>query len=138
MYMSNEAGLSSPAVVNDVVFVSTHKTALYALDINTGLCLWSAPGLPPGGWPVYSLGPTIYGNYVVVGAGNIVYIYRLARSPVYTKPPEILVPWWELIGPWPGPDPIRDLRIRPSTVSTTTITSTSPKKRKKSFTKSRR
>jgi len=77
MYTSNESGLSSPAVVNDIVFVSTHKTALYAFDANTGLCLWSAPGMPSGGSPNYALGPAIYGNYVVIGAKNSVYIYKL-------------------------------------------------------------
>lgn len=106
MYTSNEAGLSSPAVVNDVVFISTHKTALYALDVDTGLCLWSAPGLPDGGWPIYALGPAIYGNYVIIGAGNSIYIYRLSGSPIYWKPPEVIVPWWERIGPWPDPGPI--------------------------------
>jgi outer membrane protein assembly factor BamB len=74
---AGEVGLSSPAVVNDVVFVSTAKPALYALDVATGLCLWLAPGLsgmPPG---TYILGPAIYSNYAVIGAGNSVYIYSL-------------------------------------------------------------
>lgn len=74
LYTSFEVGLSSPAVVNDVVFMSTNKTALYALDAATGLCLWSASGLPFS-WP--ALGPAIYGNYVVMGAENNVYIYKL-------------------------------------------------------------
>jgi len=72
MYQTNEAGCSSPAVVNDLVFVSTNLSALYALDANTGLPLWSAPGLPGG---QFILGPAIYGNYVVVGAGGTVFIY---------------------------------------------------------------
>jgi outer membrane protein assembly factor BamB len=103
MYSSDEAGLSSPAVVNDVVFVSTHKCALYALDAATGLCLWSAPGQPSGGWPVYALGPAIYGNYVVHGADQTVFIYKL--------PPAIVrIPWDKYIYverfPWPPePDP---------------------------------
>jgi outer membrane protein assembly factor BamB len=74
MYTSpNEAGLSSPAVVNDVVFVSTTNPGFYAFDVETGLCLWSADGLAPG----YLLGPAIYGNYVVIGSGNALNIYRL-------------------------------------------------------------
>lgn len=73
----SEAGLSSPAVVNDVVFVSTTKPALYALCAVTGLCLWPAPGL---GGPVSDtniLGPAIYGNYVVIGSGSKLMIYSL-------------------------------------------------------------
>jgi len=66
----NEAGLSSPAVVNDVVFVSTSKPALYALDAATGLCLWVAPGLGSPSFAAYTLGPAIYGNSVVVGSLN--------------------------------------------------------------------
>jgi outer membrane protein assembly factor BamB len=66
----NEAGLSSPAVVNDVVFVSTSKPALYALDAATGLCLWVAPGLGSPSPATYTLGPAIYGNSVVVGSLN--------------------------------------------------------------------
>ncbi|HLY25639.1 MAG TPA: PQQ-binding-like beta-propeller repeat protein, partial [Aggregatilineales bacterium] len=69
-----EAGLSSPAVVNDVVFVSTTKPALYALDAATGLCLWPAPGITSG---QYVLGPAIYGNYVIIGSGGNVHIYSL-------------------------------------------------------------
>jgi outer membrane protein assembly factor BamB len=59
-------------VVNDLVFVSTNLSALYAFDAHTGLFLWSAPGLPGG---QFVLGPAIYGNHVVVGAGGTVYIY---------------------------------------------------------------
>lgn len=106
-----EAALSSPAVVHDVVLVSTSKSALYALDGSTGLCLWSAPGLPVG---QYCLGPAVSGNYVVVGAGNTVYIYRLSRSrPPWWPPPKSLMvrprPWPEPdpgpLGPGPTPDP---------------------------------
>lgn len=110
MYLTRESGLSSPAVVNDVVLVSTDALALYALDANTGLCLWSAPGLPSGsGWPNYSLGPAIYGNYVVVGAGEKVFIYRLYPS---------WPPWWwrylylrvrSIEPPWPDPGPVLNL-----------------------------
>jgi outer membrane protein assembly factor BamB len=74
LYQTSEVGLGSPAVVNDVVFVSTNRTALYALRVTDGLCLWSAPGLPSG---PFALGPAIYGRYVVLGAGNNVYRYCL-------------------------------------------------------------
>jgi outer membrane protein assembly factor BamB len=63
----NESGISSPAVVNDVVFVSTSKPGLYALDAASGLCLWAAPGLSGAN---YAFGPAIYGNYVVNGLSN--------------------------------------------------------------------
>ena len=67
----NEAGLGSPAVVHDVVLVPTSKPGLYALDADTGLCLWSATGLNGN----YVLGPAVYGNHMVVGCGNEVRIY---------------------------------------------------------------
>jgi outer membrane protein assembly factor BamB len=70
-----EAGLSSPAVVNDVVFVSTSLPALYAFDINTGLHLWTAPGIPAA--MQYVMGPAIYGNYVVIGCGSSLYTFQL-------------------------------------------------------------
>jgi outer membrane protein assembly factor BamB len=82
-----EGGLSSPAVVNDVVFVSTSRTGLYALAVNTGFCLWQAPGMPPGGWPDFCLGPAIYDNWVVVGAASKVLIYHLPRRKPWP-------PWW--------------------------------------------
>lgn len=103
LYTSSEVGLSSPAVVHDVVFVSTNKAALYALDVHDGHCLWAAPGLPAG---AFALGPAIYGNYVVMGAGNNVYIYVL--GPLWRRiPPDRfveIVPWWERLRP-PQPDP---------------------------------
>jgi outer membrane protein assembly factor BamB len=95
-----EAGLSSPAVVNDVVFVSTSKTALYALSANNGLCLWQAPGMPAGGWPNFCLGPAVYGDWVVVGASNHVLIYRLPRRP--------WPPWW-----WDDPWWLRYAKVKP-------------------------
>ncbi len=101
IYSSFESGLSSPAVVNDVVFVSTDKTAMYAFDAQTGACLWSAPDLPAG---QFSLGPAIYGDYVVVGAGSDVYIYKLPGPRLVYEIPREVVPWWELIGPGPWID----------------------------------
>jgi outer membrane protein assembly factor BamB len=53
-----------------VVFVSTSKPALYALDATTGLCLWVAPGLGSPSPATYTMGPAIYGNSVVVGSLN--------------------------------------------------------------------
>jgi outer membrane protein assembly factor BamB len=35
-----ESGLSSPAVVNDIVFCSTSKIAVYAFDTYSGKMLW--------------------------------------------------------------------------------------------------
>jgi outer membrane protein assembly factor BamB len=67
----NEAGLGSPAVVNDVVLVPTSRPGLYALDADTGLCLWAATGLNG----TYVLGPAVYGNHMVVGCGTEVRIY---------------------------------------------------------------
>jgi outer membrane protein assembly factor BamB len=68
-----ECGLSSPAVVNDVVFCSTTKPGLYAFCAHTGLCLWSATGLT-GQW---LLGPAVYGNSLVIGAGANLRLYSL-------------------------------------------------------------
>jgi outer membrane protein assembly factor BamB len=107
MYTTREVGLSSPAVVNDVVFVSTDKTGLYALCAVTGTCLWSAPALPTG---AFALGPAIYGNYVVMGAGSTVYIYRL---PTYTIWPWPIVydPFWKFRPPEPDPEWTRQLIV---------------------------
>ena len=78
LYTTRESGLGAPAVVNDVVFVPSHKPGLYAMDTDTGLSLWSAPGLPVTALPrTFCLGPAVYGDHVVVGAGEAVYIYRL-------------------------------------------------------------
>ena len=107
-----EAGLSSPAVVNDVVFVSTSKTALYALRVDNGLCLWNAPGMPSGGWPDFCLGPAIYGNYVVVGAARKVLIYHLPRR-YWPWHQVVFEPWWaryiEVFPPFPPPPPPPDI-----------------------------
>lgn len=104
MYTSNEAGLSSPALVGDVVFVTTTKPALYALDASSGVCLWSAPDLPANGR--FPLGPAISGNYVANGVGTDLFVYtigfRIPRIPEYV---ERVPRWWEEIGPWPPPPP---------------------------------
>jgi outer membrane protein assembly factor BamB len=82
-----EAGLSSPAVVNDVVFCSTSKVALYAFDAYSGELLWQDQlGEQTGGFNGgygYCLGPAIAGDYVVAGAlvfgrrGGVLRIYGL-------------------------------------------------------------
>jgi outer membrane protein assembly factor BamB len=77
MYMSSEAGLSSPVVVNDVVLVSTSAPALYAFSSANGVPLWIAPGFPMNSDNPYSLGPAVYGNFVVVGAGSELLVYSL-------------------------------------------------------------
>ncbi|MDJ0842155.1 MAG: PQQ-binding-like beta-propeller repeat protein [Acidobacteriota bacterium] len=82
-----EAGLASPAVVNDVVFMSTSRVALYAFDANTGKMLWedrlgNQTGGFKGGYG-YCLGPAAAGDYVVAGAlvfgtdGGVLRIYSL-------------------------------------------------------------
>jgi outer membrane protein assembly factor BamB len=82
-----ETALSSPAVVNDVVFVTTNKPALYAFNTKDGTFLWSAPGLPqapPGGVQnMVNIGPAIYGNYVVIGCGQNLYVYSFTPPPPY-------------------------------------------------------
>jgi outer membrane protein assembly factor BamB len=72
-----EAGVSAPAVVNDLVFMTTSLTGLYAFSADTGDRLWAADGMPAGGFPTYCVGPAIVGDSVVVGVGNQVRIYRL-------------------------------------------------------------
>jgi outer membrane protein assembly factor BamB len=80
MYATAAAGLSSPVVVNDVVFVSTSdyaekRASLYAFATSNGVLHWSAPGFVSMTDNPYSLGPAIYGNFVVVGAGSQINIY---------------------------------------------------------------
>ena len=72
MYLTpGEAGFSSPALVNDLVFMSTSRPALYAFDSETGLGLWSAPGFGPAQPNSFTLGPVVYGDYVIVGSANL-------------------------------------------------------------------
>ncbi len=95
-----ESGLSSPAVVNDVVFCSTTGVDLYALDARSGKLLWhdklgrptGGGGPPPDGTNGvglgygYCMGPAISGNFVVAGglvaggtggSGGVLRIYSL-------------------------------------------------------------
>ena len=70
-----ESGLSSPAVVNDVVFMATTNVSVYAFSVADGTMLWSdqlgeqTTGMN-GGYG-YCMGPAVCGNYVV--AGGLVY-----------------------------------------------------------------
>jgi len=88
MYTSaGESGLSSPAVVNDVVFCTTSKIAIYAFDVSNGKLLWSDDlGMQTDGYNGgygYCLGAAIWKNYVVAGAlvfgrdGGVLRIYGL-------------------------------------------------------------
>lgn len=91
MYTSaGECGLSSPAVVNDVVFCTTSKVAIYAFDVRDGKLLWwDDLGMQTDGYNGgygYCLGPAIWRNYVVAGAlvfgrdGGVLRIYGLKPS----------------------------------------------------------
>lgn len=88
--MPGESGISVPAVVNDVVFMSTTRVALYAFRASDGKLLWSdvrnfgaQTGGMNGGYG-YCMGPAIAGNYVVAGAlvqggnGGVLNIYTLS------------------------------------------------------------
>jgi outer membrane protein assembly factor BamB len=66
-----EAGFSSPVLVNDLVFISTSRPGLYAFDQETGLALWSAQGFGPPVPNSFTLGPVVFGDYVVVGSANL-------------------------------------------------------------------
>jgi len=87
--MAGESGISVPAVVNDVVFMSTTRVALYAFSVTDGKLLWSdvanfgaQTGGMSGGYG-YCMGPAITGKYVVAGAlvqggnGGVLNIYAL-------------------------------------------------------------
>jgi outer membrane protein assembly factor BamB len=80
--------VSSPAVVNDVVFISTSKPGFYAFDVETGLCVWEAPEFVSPSTDreaqkgISMLGPAIYHDYVVIGyargaADGVLFVYSL-------------------------------------------------------------
>jgi outer membrane protein assembly factor BamB len=84
-----ESGLSSPVVVNDVVFCSTSKVAVYAFDAYSGKLLWhddlgEQTGGMNGGYG-YCLGPAVSGDFMVAGAlifgrcGGVLRVYGLHR-----------------------------------------------------------
>jgi hypothetical protein len=71
---ATESGISVPAVVNDVVFMTTTRVAIYAFSATDGKLLWqdvtgfgAQTGGMSGGYG-YCMGPAIAGNYVVAGA----------------------------------------------------------------------
>jgi outer membrane protein assembly factor BamB len=89
---AGESGISVPAVVNDVVFMSTTNIALYAFNASDGKILWQdttgfgqQTGGMSGGYG-YCMGPAIAGNYVVAGAlvkggnGGALNIYVLPNA----------------------------------------------------------
>lgn len=94
---AGEAGLSSPAVVNDVVFCTTSKISIYAFSVADGTCLWSDDiGNQTGGFNGgygYCLGPAVWENYVVAGSllygmdGGSLRIYGLPQASGGAKPP---------------------------------------------------
>ncbi len=83
----NESGLSSPAIANDVVFMTTTWVSLYAFSITDGTLLFEDRlGQETGGFNGgygYCMGPAVAGNYVVAGAlvfggdGGVLRIYGL-------------------------------------------------------------
>jgi outer membrane protein assembly factor BamB len=85
-----ESGLSSPAVVNDLVFFSTSRIAVYAFDAFSGKMLWQDQlGEQTGGFNGgygYCLGPAVWGDFVVAGAlvfgrrGGVLRIYSLPEA----------------------------------------------------------
>jgi outer membrane protein assembly factor BamB len=85
-----ESGLSSPAVVNDVVFMATTFVSLYALSVADGTMLFEDKlGEQTGGFNGgygYCMGPAVCGNYVVAGAlvfggdGGVLRIYGITGS----------------------------------------------------------
>jgi glucose dehydrogenase len=82
-----ESGLASPAVVNDVVFMTTTFVSLYALSVADGTMLFQdqlgeqTTGFN-GGYG-YCIGPAVCGDYVVAGAlvfggdGGVLRIYGM-------------------------------------------------------------
>lgn len=82
-----ESGLALPAVVNDVVLMSTTNVSVYAFSAVDGTLLWQDQlGEETGGFNGgygYCMGPAVWQDYVVAGAlvfgrdGGILRIYRL-------------------------------------------------------------
>jgi glucose dehydrogenase len=86
----SESGLSSPAVVNDVVFMATTYVSLYAFSVTDGTVLFEDRlGEQTGGFNGgygYCMGPAVCGNYVVAGAlvfggdGGVLRIYGITGA----------------------------------------------------------
>jgi outer membrane protein assembly factor BamB len=85
-----ESGLSSPAVVNDVVFMATTFVSLYAFSVADGTLLFEDRlGEQTGGFNGgygYCMGPAVCGDYVVAGAlvfggdGGVLRIYGITGA----------------------------------------------------------
>jgi glucose dehydrogenase len=86
MYQTaGESGISSPAVVNDVVICTTSRIAIYAFDVRDGTLLWyDDMGMQTDGYNGgygYCLGAAVWKNYIVAGAlvfgrdGGVLRIY---------------------------------------------------------------
>ena len=70
-----EKGIGSPTIVNDLVFMATSTPALYAFDVNTGVCHWTSPELineidTINRTPKWTTGAAVYGDYLAIGIGN--------------------------------------------------------------------
>ena len=86
---ATESGLAVPAVVNDVVLMSTTGISVYAFAAEDGRLLWQDQlGVETGGFNGgygYCMGPAVWDEYVVAGAlvygrdGGILRIYRLGQ-----------------------------------------------------------
>lgn len=93
---SGESGLSSPAVVNDVVFCTTSKISIYAFDVRDGKLLWMDDmGMQTDGYNGgygYCIGPAVWKNYVVAGSlvagldGGVLKIYSLPATQPSSPP----------------------------------------------------
>lgn len=89
-----ECGLSSPAVVNDVVFCTTTKVSIYAFNVNDGTLLWQDDlGMQTDGYNGgygYCMGTALWKDFVVAGGlvfgrdGGILNVYKL--EPNASKP----------------------------------------------------
>ena len=92
-----ESGLSSPAVVNDVVFMATTFVSLYAFSVSDGTLLWQDKiGEQTGGFNGgygYCMGPAVCGDCMVAGGlvfggdGGILRIYGVKPTGAPTSSP---------------------------------------------------
>jgi outer membrane protein assembly factor BamB len=77
---AHEVTLGSPALINDVCFVGTSKPAFYAFNNSTGDHIWTAPDLqtefPGGSESIFTFGPSIYNDFVVLGLQDNLYVYK--------------------------------------------------------------
>ena len=82
---ANERGLSSPSIANDIVFVATTLPAVYAFDIDTGVCVWTCPenlsqslsGSYLDGLFGGIMGIAISDNLLAFGCGSDLYVCSL-------------------------------------------------------------